>query len=104
MGLAIQWSETAAEQLAERLDHIGAFSPEAARRLRHEVDRGLQHLARFPDMGRWVPEFGPGFYREILVRPLRVLYEYEMDRIVVTYVHRQEEAIGPDTFNPGDDL
>ena len=49
-------------------------------------------------MGRWVPEFGEGFYREILVKPLRILYEWQGDKIVVTYVHRQEEAIGPDSF------
>lgn len=104
MGLTILWSEPAAEQFAERLDYIGGFSPEAARRVRLRVKLGLEHLSKFPDMGRWVPEFGPGFYREILVKPLRILYEYQVDRIVVTHVHRQEEAIGPDSFTLGDDL
>ena len=104
MGLVILWSEPAVEQFAERLDYIGGFSGEAARRLRHEVDRALLHLAKFPDMARWVPEFGPGFYREILVKPLRLLYECQVDRLVVTYVHRQEEAIGPNSFSLGEDL
>jgi plasmid stabilization system protein ParE len=66
------------------------------------VDHSLRHLARFPDLGRWVAEFGPGFYRELLVKPLRILYEFQGERIVVTYVHRQEEASGPDSFEePG---
>jgi plasmid stabilization system protein ParE len=99
MELIILWAEPAAEQWADRLDHIGGFNPEAARGLRRKVHLSLRHLARFPELGRWVPEFAPGFYREILVKPLRILYEYQGDRIVVTYVHRQEEAIGPDTFN-----
>jgi len=98
MDLSILWTEPAAEQFAERLDFIGGFNPDAARRLRRRVDLSLRHLARFPDLGRWVPEFGPGFYREILVKPLRILYEFQGDRLVVTYVHRQEEAIGPDTI------
>ena len=99
MELIIVWTDPAVEQLAERLDHIGGFSPEAARRVRHRVDLSLRHIARYPDLGRWVPEFGPGFYREILVKPLRILYEFHVDRIVVTCVHRQEEAIGPDSFD-----
>ena len=99
MALGIRWTEPAAEQFAERLDYIGGFSPDAARALRRKVDTSLRHLAEFPDMGRWVPEFGPGFYREILVKPLRLLYENHGDALVVTYVHRQEESIGPDTFS-----
>lgn len=98
MDLTILWTDPAVDQFAERLDYIGGFSPEAARRLRHKVDLSLRHAARYPDLGRWVPEFGPGFYRELLVKPLRILYERHGDRLVVTYVHRQEEAIGPDSL------
>jgi plasmid stabilization system protein ParE len=102
MDLTIRWTDPAVEQFIERLEYIGAFSPEAARRLRQRVDHSLRHLARFPDLGRWVAEFGPGFYRELLVKPLRILYEFQGERIVVTYVHRQEEASGPDSFEePG---
>ncbi len=99
MVLSIRWTEPAAEQFAERLDYIGGFNPDAARQIRRRVDASLQRLAMFPDMGRWVPEFGPGFYREILVKPLRLLYENHGDVLVVTYVHRQEESLGPDTFD-----
>ena len=98
MDLTILWTDPAVDPFAERLDYIGGFSPEAARRLRHKVDLSLRYAARYPDLGRWVPEFGPGFYRELLVKPLRILYERHGDRLVVTYVHRQEEAIGPDSL------
>ena len=97
MGLTLLWTEPAAEQFAERLEYIGGFNPDAARRLRRRVMLSLGHIAEFPDAGRWVPEFGVGFYREILVKPLRLLHECRGDRLVVTSVHRQEEAIGPDT-------
>ena len=46
-----------------------------------------------------MPEFGPGFYWEVLVKPLRLLYERHGDTLVITYVHRQEENLGPDSFN-----
>ena len=98
MGLNILWTEPALDQFAERLEYVGGFNPEGARRLRRRVDWSLRHISKFPDLGRWVPEFGPGFYREILVKPLRILYEHHGDKLVVTYVHRQEEAIGPDSF------
>ena len=64
------------------------------------MNASLQHLVAFPDMGRWVPEFGPGFYRKILVKPLPLLYERQGDSLVVTFVYRQAEALGPDTFDP----
>lgn len=99
MGLRIVWTEPAAEQFMERLDYIGAFNTDAARALRKRVDASLQRLFEFPEMGRWVPEFGAGFYREFLVRPLRILYEDHGESLAITYVHRQEEAIGPDTFD-----
>ena len=99
MGVKLLWTDPALEQFVERLENIGGFSPDAARQLRHKLDLSLRHLARLPELGRWVPEFGPGFYREILVQPLRVLYEFQGDKIVITYVHRQEEAISPDSFD-----
>lgn len=98
MGLKIRWTEVAEEQFAELLEYIGGFSPEAASNLRRRVDASLKHLAAFPEMGRWVPEFGPGFYREILVKPLRLLYEPHGEALVVTYVHRQEESLGLGTI------
>jgi toxin ParE1/3/4 len=98
MGLRIFWTDWAEEQFSERLDYIGGFNPIAARAVRLKVHASLTRLADFPDLGRWVPEFGAGFYRELLVKPLRLLYETQGDRLVVTSVHRQEEAIGPDTF------
>ena len=100
MGLTLVWTEPAVDQFVERLDYIGGFSPEAARRSRHRVDSSLRHASEFPDLGRWVPEFGPGFYREILVKPLRILYEHHDDNLVITNVHRQEEAMGPDSLTP----
>ena len=33
MGLKIVWTDPAVEQFTERLDYIGGFSPDAARRL-----------------------------------------------------------------------
>ena len=98
MGLKVLWTEPAMEQFAERLDYIGGFNPDAARKVRRKVDDSLGRLGDFPEMGRWVPEFGPGFYREILVSPLRILYELHDAGIVITYVHRQEENLEPDTF------
>jgi len=97
MGMRLVWTEPAVEQLVERLEYIGAFNPDAARTLRIRVDSSLRRIVEFPELGRWVPEFGPGFYREILVRPLRILYEDHGDFLAITHVHRQEEAIGPDS-------
>jgi len=98
MGLTIRWTEPGADRFAELLDYIGGNNPEAARALRRKVDASLKRLADFPELGRWVPGFGPGFYREILIKPLRLLYEHHGDTLVVTYVHRQEELVVPDTF------
>jgi len=99
MGLSIRWTEPAMDQFAELLDFIGGSNPDAARALRRKVDRSLLKLAEFPDMDRWVLEFGPGFYREIRVNSLRLLYENHGDALGVTYVHRHGEATGPNSFD-----
>ena len=104
MGLTVVWTEPAWEEFSERLDYIGAFNPEAAQRLRRRVDGSLRRLPDFPEIGRWVPEFGPGFYREILVKPLRLMYEIQGETLAVTHVHRQDEAVFPDSFNWQDEV
>ena len=99
MGLTVHWTEPAWEEFAERLDYIGAMNPDAARRLRRRVDGSLHRLLEFPEIGLWVPEFGLGFYREILVKPLRLMYEIQGGTLAVTHVQRQEEVIFPDSFD-----
>jgi hypothetical protein len=98
MGLKVQWSENAFEQFAEQLERISGFSPSDASRLRLKVDASLRKFGISPEMGQWAPDFDPGFYREILVNPLRIFSEIRDHTIVITHVYRQCENPSPDTF------
>ena len=84
------WTDAAQADVKEIRRYIAADSPAAAadvvRRLRSEARR----LARYPQLGRTVPEYGDPAIREIIVAPYRSMYRFLEDRDdvqVLTVVH-----------------
>ena len=71
----ILWSGTALEDLKQIRAWVAQDSPDAARRLASKIRKGVESLTDFPMAGRIVPEIGIKAYREIIVRPYRVIYQ-----------------------------
>lgn len=83
----ILWTRPALADLRAMRDYIAAAGrPEAARRLARQIRDGVEALARHPRLGREVPEFPGSGYREIIVTPYRVVYEFAGRRVVVLRV------------------
>ncbi len=74
--------------------HAQQGSPETGRRLAREILAKIQRLARYPDSGRQVPEFGVPFIREIIFPPFRIVYRREQKRVGVARVWRSERPLG----------
>lgn len=87
--MRIQWADRALRDLEELLEFIAVDNPGAARRLHDRVFRKTDHLEAFPDFGPFSVEAGDPF-REILVKPLRLLYLHEGEAVTVIAVHREE--------------
>ena len=83
----ILWSSPALEDLKQIRTWVARDSPDAARRLASRIRKGVENLADFPMAGRVVPEIGIKSYREVIVRPYRVIYEVrDNDAVVILRV------------------
>jgi toxin ParE1/3/4 len=75
------------------LEEIAAYihrdSPAAARAFRDRVRKAGAKLDRFPERGRIVPELrdlGVTVWRELILRPYRMMYRIEGSTVVVDLV------------------
>ena len=85
----VQWAEVAVRDLEELVSYIAADSELDANRVLIRLERRAAALESNPGRGRIVPElahFGMRTWRELVVRPYRVLYRIEADTVTVLAV------------------
>ncbi len=85
----VEWAEVAARDLAEMLAFIAVDSAPDAERVLRRIERRAEALESSPGRGRVVPElarFGMRTWRELLVRPYRMIYRIEGDTVTVLAV------------------
>jgi plasmid stabilization system protein ParE len=85
----VEWAEVAARDLAELLAFIAVDSAPDAERVLQRIERRAAALESSPRRGRVVPElarFGMRTWRELVVRPYRMIYRIEGDTVIVLAV------------------
>lgn len=82
----ILWTGPALADLIEIREWVERDRPEAARRLAAKIRDRVNDLAVYPTSGRVVPEIGIECYREVIVRPYRIVYEIRENAIVILRV------------------
>lgn len=85
----IVWTETAENDLFEIINYIATDNVAAARKALRRIQEKAQQLASLPQRGRVVPELlevGISMYREMLVKPWRIIYRIEEKTIHVLAV------------------
>ena len=80
------WSQSAVQDMKNIEDYIAQDSQKYAKIVRKEVLRAVKDLVKFPNKGRAVPEDKDEYFREILVRNYRVMYEIISDAILISAV------------------
>ena len=86
---AVEWTEVALADLGELLEYIEQQQPGAAAPVLERLETAAQRLKTLPLRGRVVPElarFDVRIYREIIVRPWRILYRVGAERVFVLAV------------------
>lgn len=86
----IKWTLRSLNDLNNIYEFIAKDSRQYAQILVENIQNAISNLARFPLMGRNVPEFPHLPYREILIGDYRVLYKLKEDQervIVMSVVH-----------------
>ena len=89
----IVWTDPALDQLAEIAEYIALDKPEAAARSMKNVFAAIDRLEDFPNSGHVPPELPNSIYRELYVKPCRVFYRCEEDRVLIVHVMREERAL-----------
>ena len=82
----IRFTPPARAQFLAAVDYLRAERPPAARAFRDLASEALEHLIRFPEAGRTIPEFSQLGFREVLVGRYRFFYRLEGDVIWVVGV------------------
>lgn len=85
----VLWAEAAVRDLEEIVAYIAVDSPMRARRILSKIRGDAANLRQFPERGRIVPELkdlGLTRWRELIVRPWRILYRIAGNRVLVEVV------------------
>jgi len=89
----IVWAENALQELDDIAEYISLDKPVAAASFVKTVFAKVDRLALFPDSGRRIPEIPRSGYREIIVKPCRLIYRVEGDRVLIVHVYRNEQQL-----------
>jgi len=92
----IIWTAPAVNELDAIADYIALDKPDAAKRLVKSVFDAVAHLARFPKMGRRIPELRSSPYLELVVTPCRLFYRESDNSISIVFVIRGEREFKPE--------
>ncbi|MDY7225274.1 type II toxin-antitoxin system RelE/ParE family toxin [Hyalangium rubrum] len=85
----VEWTQVALTDLEELLDFIAQDNPAAAEAALDRLSQAAQRLEQSPKRGRVVPElsrFELRLYRELIVRPWRIIYRVGQRRVFVLAV------------------
>jgi toxin ParE1/3/4 len=82
----VVWTESATDDLVEIVSFVAGKSPTNARRLLIKIRSKADSLERSPRRGRIVPELastGTRTWRELVVKPHRIVYRIREDIVMV---------------------
>ena len=80
------WSPSADEDARIIAEYIARDSPQQASLFATRLFKAADDLGLFPQMGRMIPEVGKPDFREIILRPYRLMYHIEGDHVHITGV------------------
>ncbi|MCG3180855.1 MAG: Toxin RelE4 [Phycisphaerae bacterium] len=78
------WSPAALEDVQAIADYISRDSPHHAALFVTRLVEAAEELADFPQVGRVIPEIGEPTAREIILRPYRIMYRIEGEKVLLT--------------------
>ncbi len=91
---AVSFAETAVRDLEElQLWYTAQGAADVGARLVSDVMERVEQLARFPQSGRVVPEFGVPWLRELILAPFRIVYRLDDARVRIVRVWRSERLM-----------
>jgi toxin ParE1/3/4 len=87
------WTEAALAQFDAILDFIALDKPEAARAIAARTISATDHLERFVQLGRPIPEFPHEGYRQVWIKPRWLYYRCSGSAVTILHVRRAEKPL-----------
>lgn len=92
--ITLIWADKAKEQARDIHSYLYDGSATYAASWADEVERKLDNLLTFPEMGRIVPEFSVSFIREVFAGQYRVVYSFQNNILTVVSVRSMQQPLG----------
>ena len=89
----IVWTEPALNDLDNIAEYIAVSNLVAAKKLVKEVFAKVDMLEEYPKSGKSVSELPSLNYRELYVKPCRIFYKFEDNKVFILHVMRKEQDL-----------
>ena len=87
------WTELAVEKLEEYADYISFDNPIASVKWINTIQKSVNKLIDFPQIGRRVPELKRSDIREIVTGNYRIIYRFERMRISILTIRHTSQLL-----------
>jgi toxin ParE1/3/4 len=94
----IVWTEPAKIRIKDILSFIAFDNRDAALRLGERILDGIDRLMEFPKSGRKLPELPRAPFRELVIRPCRVIHLVQESQIIILTILRTEQLLKPELW------
>ncbi len=95
----VRWTPQAADDLDAITEFIAQGSPAYAVLFVIDVLATVEHLVRFPRVGRVVPEIGDAAIRELILGNYRIIYRLQADVAEILTIHHGARLLDPSGWN-----
>ncbi len=89
----IVWSEPALNELNEIAEYIAVSNEFAAKKLVKTIFNKIERLEEHPESGKVPSEIAALNYRELVVKPCRIFYRVDVQKVFILHVMRQEQDL-----------
>lgn len=88
------WNDSVKEEVRKTYSDYFDYSPLLAEDWSDELNKKVDLLMKFPEMGRIVPDVDISFIREIFVRKYRLVYQYQDETLRVLALRPMGQPLG----------
>ena len=92
--MTLVWEVNARKEVGDTFSYLFDLSPTLANTWADELDKKINLLTNFPEMGRMVADFEISFIREVFVRQYRLIYQYQDDTLRILAIRPMGQPLG----------
>ena len=89
----IVWTQPALNELDEIAEYIAVANLVAAKKLVQTVFSKIERLEVHPESGKVPLEIPTLNYRELVIKPCRIFYKIDGNKVFILHVMRQEQEL-----------